>query len=90
MVNSDRRSRFESVCCKLTALNCKDGEVMNRVGLSVQRLGCADDPTKSVHIKEPLQVCVSVNGVPGQKMHSHTHTHTQPTYTLKIAFGQWY
>lgn len=50
---------------KLTALDGKDGEVMNRVGLSVERLSCADDPTKSVHVKEPLQVCVSVNGVPG-------------------------
>lgn len=72
---------------KLTALDGKDGEVMNRVGLSVDKLSCADDPAKSVHVKEPLQVCVSVNGVPG---HNHTHTHTQPTYSLKIAFGQWY
>lgn len=70
---------------KLTALDGEDGEVMNRVGLSVERLSSADDPTKSVHVKEPLQVCVSVNGVPGQKC-----THTQPTYSLSIAFGQWY
>lgn len=61
---------------KLTALDGEDGEVMNRVGLSVERLSCADDPTKSVHVKEPLQVCVSVNGVPGQKC---TTTHNQHT-----------
>lgn len=61
---------------KLTGLDCKDGEVMNRVGLSVQRLGCADDPAKGINVKEPLQVCVSVNGVPGQKC---TTTHTTNT-----------
>ncbi len=70
---------------KLTALNGEDGEVVDRVGLPVQRLGCADDPTQSIHIKEALQVCVSVNGVPGQKY--TTTTRTQPTYFLKIASG---
>lgn len=30
---------------QLTALDGEDGEVMDGVGLAVQRLGCADDPT---------------------------------------------
>lgn len=30
---------------KLTALYGKDGEVVDRVDFSVQRLGCADDAT---------------------------------------------
>lgn len=30
---------------KLTALDGKDGEVVDRVCFSVQRFGCADDPT---------------------------------------------
>lgn len=75
------------VGCKLTALDGKDGDVMNRVGLAVEKLSCADDPAESVHIEEPLQVGVSVDGVPGSKNHSHAHTRA---LFKKIAFGQWY
>lgn len=66
---------------ELTALNGEDGEIMNRVGFSVQRLGGADDPAQCVHIKETLQVCVPVNGVPGEK-----YTSTIIIDTLKNTF----
>lgn len=59
---------------ELTALHGEDGEVVDRVGLSVQRLGRADDPTHSVHVEEALQVGVPVDGVPGQKKQKKTHT----------------
>lgn len=66
------------VGCKLTALDGKDGEVMNRVGLSVEKLSCADDPGESVYVEEPLQVGVSVDGVPGSKK-PQPRTHHQRT-----------
>ena len=55
----------------LTALDGEQREVVDGVGLSVQRLGRADDSAEGVHVEEPLQVCVPVDGVTG-----HTHTHT--------------
>lgn len=71
------------VGCKLTALDGKDGEVMNRVGLSVQKLSCADDPAESVHVEEPLQVGVSVDGVPASKK-PQPRTHTTSALFKKL------
>lgn len=79
VTSADRYSASASVGCKLTALDGKDGEVMNGVGLSVEKLSCADDPAESVHVEEPLQVGVSVDGVPGSKKHTARHTHHQRT-----------
>lgn len=69
---------------KRTHLDGKDGEVVNGVGLPVQVFGRADDPSMSIHVEEPLQVCVPVNGVPGEKeQRKHqTQTHTRKQYTL--------
>ncbi len=69
---------------ELTALDGKDCEVMDRVGLSVQRLGRGDDSTQSLHVKESLQVSISVDGVPTQK-YRNMHT-TDTNILLKNAF----
>lgn len=53
--------------CELTGLDGQDGEVVNRVDLPVQRLGGADDAAQSVDVEEPLQIRVSVDGVPGHQ-----------------------
>lgn len=54
--------------CGLTSLDGQDGEVVNRVDLSIQRLGRADDAAQSVDVKETLQIRVPVDGVPGQNI----------------------
>lgn len=73
-----------SVACGLTSLDGQDGEVVNRVDLSIQRLGCADDAAQSVNVKETLQIRVPVDGVSGQNIAD------AQKYALKIASGQQY
>lgn len=52
------------MCGLLTALHGKDGDVVDRVDLAVQRLCSGDDSSRGIHIEEAFQVSVSVDRVP--------------------------